>query len=100
MGFVIHCKHGQHRTGIIMMLILRTLGCDKEESLRLIKSIRPTTFDELLKERKSKWFSIECLDNLVDFSELIFKYYRHMLCGDGTHDEYQKINICSEEQIH
>eukprot|EP01084_Bolivina_argentea_P165807 287976_1 len=83
--FVVHCKHGQHRTGIVMHLILRGLGCNKEESLNLIKEIRPITFNEMIKYRApNKWFKFDTVHNLADFTELIIKHNNDILDCSST----------------
>ena len=73
---VIHCAAGQHRTGLTAYLILRDMGMGRDEALAEIRSVRPVTHQEVLKERKPRtWFQNESVKTLVDFAES-YRAYR------------------------
>eukprot|EP01084_Bolivina_argentea_P062468 114233_1 len=80
-NIVIHCAAGQHRTGLVMYLILRRLQFNQNETLHYIRNIRPITYTELVKDRniKSKykktrksWFKDKSFNKLTDFAEAFF----------------------------
>ena len=67
---VIHCAAGQHRTGIFTYIIMRQLGYDTDEILRLIGKVRSITSRELAVKRKTNsWFRDKNMRTLIDFCE-------------------------------
>eukprot|EP01084_Bolivina_argentea_P094447 169786_1 len=72
---VLHCAAGQHRTGLMMYLILRNIGYDKQKTSEAINKVRPVTYKELIKvRRENTWFHQENVKTLVDFAESYIKY--------------------------
>ncbi len=45
---VLHCRHGQHRTGVAIYLLLRSIFDDPVQCLSMMKEMRPVMHTELL----------------------------------------------------
>ena len=51
---VLHCRHGQHRTGVAIYLLLRSIFDDPVQCLSMMKEMRPVMRAELLRKTASR----------------------------------------------
>ncbi len=61
---VLHCRHGQHRTGVAIYLVLRSMAEEPSQCLSLMKEMRPCMHTEILRKTKYR--------NLIGKAENIF----------------------------
>ncbi len=62
---VVHCRQGQHRTGVAIYLVLRSMAEEPAQCLSLMKEMRPAMHKELLLKTKYR--------HLIDKAETIFE---------------------------
>ena len=61
---VLHCRHGQHRTGVAIYLVLRSMAEEPAQCLSLMKAMRPIMHKEILLKTKYR--------HLIDTAETNF----------------------------
>ena len=52
---VVHCRHGQHRTGVAIYLLLRSIVDDPVQCLSMMKEMRPIMHAELLRKTANRY---------------------------------------------